>query len=296
MKNHSDTLPIMRTTKLQDHTPRSIPSATPIERTTKLRDLTTEDLMDIIHAATHKDNQDKKHQATTSMTPRTSVDVYYVACSTYYHFWRNCDFLAKLLKSLDFLNNLDPAKKKVVMETFHTKQQWHRQHKQTNAVARAATYLENNDISSMYALIQEMNEEPANYDPIMKQDPDQEWQWHLGEEYHQQPDPAPYWDTADIIWTIINDGTTINKTTPVDIPETHHLAYIGLTSDYNMDTPQSPYSIHYYTQGSTSPPPNTTTTRHVHSSQWWCQLINNRQQEPTVKISNNGTIQHQWYT
>jgi hypothetical protein len=123
MKNHSDTLPIMRTTKLQDHTPRSIPSATPIERTTKLPDLTTEDLMDIIHAATHKDNQDKKHQATTSMTPRTSVDVYYVACSTYYHFWRNCDFLAKLLKSLDFLNNLDPAKKKVVMDTFHTKQQ-----------------------------------------------------------------------------------------------------------------------------------------------------------------------------
>jgi len=52
--------------------------------------------------------------------------------------------------------NIDPAKKKILIETYQKKQNRKRQAKHGNAVTRAAQCLEDNDIQGMYALIQEL--------------------------------------------------------------------------------------------------------------------------------------------
>jgi hypothetical protein len=57
---------------------------------------------------------------------------------------------------MEFMANIDPTKKKLLLETFHKEQNRKRQSKQGDAVAQAAECLKNNDIQGMYALIQEL--------------------------------------------------------------------------------------------------------------------------------------------
>jgi hypothetical protein len=59
----------------------------------------------------------------------------------------------------NFLNSLDAAKKKSLLETFHKEQVRKRSAKQNNATVRAIQYLEDNDIQGMYSLIQELQTE-----------------------------------------------------------------------------------------------------------------------------------------
>ena len=129
--------------------------STPTMRVTKLHDVTTEDFIEMICAATSRDGPKKGKQDSTE-GPRKSVDIYCDACGTHGHGWRNCDFLAKLFKAMEFMANIDSTKKKLLLDTFHKEQNRKRQSKQGNAVARAAECLENNDIQGMYALIQEL--------------------------------------------------------------------------------------------------------------------------------------------
>jgi hypothetical protein len=129
--------------------------STPTMRATKLHDVTTEDFIETIRANNSRDGPKKGKQDSTEGL-RKSVDIYCDACGTHGHGWRNCDFLAKLLKAMEFMANIDSTKKKFLLETFHKEQNRKRQSKQGNAVARAAECLENNDIQGMYALIQEL--------------------------------------------------------------------------------------------------------------------------------------------
>lgn len=81
--------------------------------------------------------------------------------------------------------------------------------------------------------------------------------WAAGSRfYYSKPEPAPNWDTRDIICSIANDGVTYQQcqlvvaTTPV----MQHLAYIVLTTDNpNADIQPSPYSIRYYMHKQPSP-------------------------------------------
>jgi hypothetical protein len=139
MKNHSDSTPIMRTTKLQD--------------------INTENILDMIRVANQQRDAPKKGKIEPSDGPRKSVDVYCDACGTHGHHWWDCDFLAKIINCSNFLNSLDAAKKKSLLETFHKEQVRKRSAKQNNATVRAIQYLEDNDIQGMYSLIQELQTE-----------------------------------------------------------------------------------------------------------------------------------------
>jgi hypothetical protein len=134
--------------------------STPIMRTTKLQEITTENILDIIRAANQRDVS-KKGKTEPSDGPRKSVDVYCDACGSHGHRWRDCDYLAKLITCLNFLNSLDAAKKKSLLETFHKEQVRKRSAKQNNATVRAMQYLEDNDMHGMYSLIQELQTDEA---------------------------------------------------------------------------------------------------------------------------------------
>jgi len=67
--------------------------------------------------------------------------------------------LAKIINCSNFLNSLDAAKKKSLLETFHKEQVRKRSAKQNNATVRAIQYLEDNNIQGMYSLIQELQSE-----------------------------------------------------------------------------------------------------------------------------------------
>ncbi len=137
---------------MKTHTAES----TPIMRATKLQDVTTNEFMEMIRAANTRDGL-KRGKQVTQEAPRKSIDIYCDACGTHGHGWRNCDFLAKLLKAMEFMANIDPTKKKLLLETYQKEQTCKRQAKHGNAVARAAQCLEDNDIQGMYALIQELH-------------------------------------------------------------------------------------------------------------------------------------------
>ncbi len=137
--------------------------STPTMRVTKLHDVTTEDFIEMIRAATSHDGP-KKGKQDSKEGPRKAVDIYCDACGTHGHGWRNCDFLAKLFKAMEFMANIDSTKKKLLLDTFHKEQNRKRQSKQGNAVARAAECLENNDIQGMYALIQELQSPETEQD------------------------------------------------------------------------------------------------------------------------------------
>jgi hypothetical protein len=130
--------------------------STAIMRTTNLHDVTAENFIDMIRAANQRDSN-KKGNGNSSDGPRKSVDIYCDACGAHGHHWRDCDFLAKLIKCLTFVNSMDAAKKKALLETFHKEQECKRAGKQNNAKIRALQYLEDKDIDGMYALVQELH-------------------------------------------------------------------------------------------------------------------------------------------
>lgn len=121
----------------------------------------------------------------------------------------------------------------------------------------------------MFALVQEIQHNWDSPYELLKQgteqviDNHQEW-WRL--EFQDilslKPNPAPNWDTADIIWSINNNGGHYKQFNIfLGTPETgdqYGLAYIGLTTDINDDSvPASPYWLWYYKQQQTDKP-NTT--------------------------------------
>jgi hypothetical protein len=125
-------------------------------RTTNLPDVTAENFLDMIRAANQRDSN-KKGNGNSSEGPRKSVDIYCDACGAHGHRWRDCDFLAKLIKCLTFVNSMDAAKKKALLESFHKEQERKRAGKQNKAKIRALQYLEDKDINGMYALVQELH-------------------------------------------------------------------------------------------------------------------------------------------
>lgn len=142
------------------------------------------------------------------------MDIYCDACSSHGHRWRDCNFPAKTIKALEFLGNLDPNKKKTLLDTFHKEQNRKRQAKQTTAIAWAITYLENKDIESMYALIQELHPEDAekHMEHTLEEGEDSEWQQQRVQVNNTpSPEPAPDWDTTDLMRTVANDGKLMNN-------------------------------------------------------------------------------------
>jgi hypothetical protein len=64
--------------------------------------------MEMIRATNTRDGL-KKGKQVTQEGPRKSINIYCDACGTHGHGWRNCHFLAKLLKAMEFMANIDPA-------------------------------------------------------------------------------------------------------------------------------------------------------------------------------------------
>ena len=134
MKHHNDLSPTVRTMKPQDNS--------------------TDDSIAMIQAASHLDGTRKLKSEPDS--PRKSIDAYCDACGGHGHRWGDCDFLAKLIKSLQFLDSLEPSRKKNLLDTFHKEQVRKRSVKHNTALVRATRCMENNDIDGMYDIIHEI--------------------------------------------------------------------------------------------------------------------------------------------
>lgn len=86
---------------------------------------------------------------------RQSVDVFCNACGGHGHKVLNCDFVARLSNSLDFIASLDAAKKKEIMDAFQKEQNRRRQFKQTDRKGRARVLRDTGDIEGLYNLATE---------------------------------------------------------------------------------------------------------------------------------------------
>lgn len=112
----------------------------------KLPDITTEDILDMLWVANHREAP-KKEKPEPTEGPGKSVDVHCDACGTHGQRWQDNDFMAKLIKSPDFITNLEPSKSKNLLETFQKEQlqknrqnkrmQWHARHNTLNKMARS---------------------------------------------------------------------------------------------------------------------------------------------------------------
>jgi hypothetical protein len=243
---------------------------TPTIRTTKMQDLTTDAFIKIIRAAQNTDTIHAPKQETPKRNDsRKSIDIYCDAWGSHGHRWRDCDYLAKLIKALDFLNNLEATKKKTLLETFHKEQMKWRQSKRSMAIARATTYLQEQDIESMYNLVHELNaeEESDEKEKGIPQYDDQEWHTQQVHAYATPPpEPAPDWDTIDIIRTIANDGVHYRQSNLIlTRPGTLQCTTMELTTDNEtMSTvTQSPYLIRYYTSNTTYASPSMETGQQI---------------------------------
>ncbi len=54
---------------------------------------------------------------------RKSMDMFRDACGQHGHPWKCCDYLAKLIKALDFASKLDKPKQLEILAAFHKEQQ-----------------------------------------------------------------------------------------------------------------------------------------------------------------------------
>jgi len=197
--------------------------------TTQIQDLTPEDLMEIIRSVNNPWESTRKPKQEPPSSPRKSVDVYCDTCSSHGHRWRDCNFLAKTIKALDFLSNLDTNKRKTLLDTFHKEQTRKRQTKQSTAIVRASTYIENKDIKSMYVLIQELHPEDAEKHKkhTVEEEEDLEWQQKQVQANNTPPpEPAPDWDTTDLIRTVANGGGLSNNAKSLTIHLTRNLQCI----------------------------------------------------------------------
>ena len=89
-----------------------------------VKHIKTDNIFDIIRVANQRVTQKESPKRNKKDTdrPKKSKDMYCDACGTHGHGWWDCDFLAKLVKALDFLSKMDSTKKQTLLETYHKEQ------------------------------------------------------------------------------------------------------------------------------------------------------------------------------
>jgi len=104
----------------------------------------------ILHLAKHK-LPDKPELPDS----RRSMDMFCDSCGQHGHPWKCCDYLAKLLKALDFASKLDKQKQLDILAAFHQEQQKQRDIKIKRNLGRVRTLKDNGDIEGLYNLLLE---------------------------------------------------------------------------------------------------------------------------------------------
>lgn len=91
--------------------------------------------------------------AATGTATRKFMDVYCGACGGYGHPDKQCDFVARMIKSLDFIAAMDNTKRKDILEEFSTEQRRRRDSKQTSLAGKARVCRDANDVEGLYKLL-----------------------------------------------------------------------------------------------------------------------------------------------
>jgi hypothetical protein len=89
----------------------------------------------------------------TGKETRKFADVNCGACGGYGHPELQCDFAARLLKSLDFIATMDSTKKKELLDEFFAEQRRRRENKQTSLAGKARICRDTNDVEGLYKLL-----------------------------------------------------------------------------------------------------------------------------------------------
>jgi hypothetical protein len=88
---------------------------------------------------------------------RKSMDMFCDACGQHGHPWKRCDYLAKLIKKLDFASKLDKPKQLEILAAFHKEQQKQCDNRIKRNLGHARTLKDNGDIEGLYNLLLEEN-------------------------------------------------------------------------------------------------------------------------------------------
>jgi hypothetical protein len=86
----------------------------------------------ICYAKNLENTKSSTHKSKADNGTCKSVDMFCNGCGMHGHAWKRCDFCAKIVKSLEFLKGLDPAKKKKLLEIFVKEQMRKRSNKLKN--------------------------------------------------------------------------------------------------------------------------------------------------------------------
>ena len=146
-KESNNTTPHIRTATAASQNPQT---SQPVDEITKILAKHMDDTTSLVRSL-----KDTKAQQILkySNDRRQSVDVFCNACGGHGHKSLNCDFVARLANSLDFIATLDAPKKKEIMETFLKEQNRRRQFKQTDKKGRARVLRDTGDIEGLYNLV-----------------------------------------------------------------------------------------------------------------------------------------------
>ena len=100
-----------------------------------------------------QNNTSKQTAAKQLSDKRPSVDIFCNGCGGHGHKVKNCDFVARLSKGLDFIATLDAAKKNDIMDTFIKEQTRRRLIKITDRKGRARVLRDSGDVEGLYQLL-----------------------------------------------------------------------------------------------------------------------------------------------
>jgi hypothetical protein len=93
------------------------------------------------------------------INPRKLVDSYCDACGGYGHRQRQSNFVAKLIKSLDYISKLEPAKQNLILAEFAPEQSKQREKKQAATAGKARMLKEAKDAEGLYNLLTQTHQQ-----------------------------------------------------------------------------------------------------------------------------------------
>lgn len=105
---------------------------------------------DIIHVT-----KQRLPLTTDSHESRKPIDIFCDACGGHGHPWKRCDYLARLIKALDFTTKLDKNKQIEILQAFTKEQQRLRENKIKRNISKARTLKDSGDIEGLYKLLTE---------------------------------------------------------------------------------------------------------------------------------------------
>jgi hypothetical protein len=149
MKKHATQIsPVIRTAAAVSATTLQVQ---PVDAIAKMLEKHMDATTNIVRSL--QNNPTKSTAEKSPSDKRQSVDIFCDACGGHGHKAKNCDFAARLLKSLDYIATLDVAKKKEIMATFIKEQTRRRLAKITDRKGRARALRDTGDVEGLYKLV-----------------------------------------------------------------------------------------------------------------------------------------------